>query len=325
MGEADLPAGDRQRDLAVVHVPGEDEVEVARLELVEDARVVAEQDREVGLSCEVVRIEPRPAANDEPRVGSGDPHAPSPELEQTAFVTEQRGRLELPQVGPAGLRVPAERDVVVAEDRKYRLREDPHEPSEHRLSPRMGEEIAADGDDVRLPLPCPHGRLPGGADARRRHAEVGGWEVRDPQAVQLGRQVRQLELELTEPHPPGFDQAPPEARCDRPAELSQTSSRSSAGRGSTMWRLNLSSASSSPAATPTSWARWSTGILKARPVEASSFCCQASSERWQSGHGVPITSAPASIACSTGWMTSPSAVSSRAAMIGKPQHLTFAG
>jgi len=40
---------------------------------------------------------------------------------------------------------------------------------------------------------------------------------------------------------------------------------------------------------------------------------------------VTITSAPASIACSTGWMTSPSAVSSRAAMIGKPQHLTFAG
>ena len=52
MREADLPARKRERDLAVVHVPGEDEVEAARLELVEDARVVAEQDREVGLSGE---------------------------------------------------------------------------------------------------------------------------------------------------------------------------------------------------------------------------------------------------------------------------------
>ena len=62
-----------------------------------------------------------------------------------------------------------------------------------------------------------------------------------------------------------------------------------------------------------------------RPVAASSFCCHASSERWQSGHGVTITSAPASIACSTGWISSPIAVSSRAWMIGNPQHLIFAG
>ena len=62
-----------------------------------------------------------------------------------------------------------------------------------------------------------------------------------------------------------------------------------------------------------------------RPVEASSFPCQASRERWQSGHGVTIASAPASIACSIGWISSMSATSSRAWMIGKPQHLIFAG
>ena len=62
-----------------------------------------------------------------------------------------------------------------------------------------------------------------------------------------------------------------------------------------------------------------------RPVVAFSFDCHASSERWQSGHGVTIASAPASIACSIGWISSPSAVSSRAWMIGKPQHLSFAG
>ena len=67
------------------------------------------------------------------------------------------------------------------------------------------------------------------------------------------------------------------------------------------------------------------GMPNVLPVDASSFCCQASSERWQSGHGVTIASAPASIACSIGWISSPSAVSSRAWMIGKPQHLIFAG
>ena len=48
----------------------------------------------------------------------------------------------------------------------------------------------------------------------------------------------------------------------------QASSRSSAGRGSTMWRLNLSSESSRPAATPTSCARWRIGrrnVLPSRP------------------------------------------------------------
>ena len=55
------------------------------------------------------------------------------------------------------------------------------------------------------------------------------------------------------------------------------------------------------------------------------YGCQASSERWQRGHGVTITSAPASSDCSIGWISSPSASSSRAWMIGKPQHLSFAG
>ena len=80
-----------------------------------------------------------------------------------------------------------------------------------------------------------------------------------------------------------------------------------------------------PAATPISCERCRIGIAKSRPVVAFSFDCHASSERWQSGHGVTIASAPASIACSIGWISSPSAVSSRAWMIGKPQHLSFAG
>src|SRR6476646_10262415 len=105
----------------------------------------------------------------------------------------------------------------------------------------MREEIAADRDEVGLPLSRPLGRLPDSADARRRHAEVEVREMCDPQPVELRRQPRQLELQLLQPHPPGFEQAPAEAGRSRPAETSQTSSRSSADRGSTMWRLNLSS------------------------------------------------------------------------------------
>ena len=97
------------------------------------------------------------------------------------------------------------------------------------------------------------------------------------------------------------------------------------GSTGTTWRLNLSSESAKPAATPISCDRWMIGMPSVRPVDFSSFDCQASSDRWQSGHGVTIASAPASIACSIGWISSPSATSSRAWMIGKPQHLSFAG
>ena len=66
-------------------------------------------------------------------------------------------------------------------------------------------------------------------------------------------------------------------------------------------------------------------MLNSRPAFFSALACQASSERWQSGHGVTITSAPASAACSSGMIASPSATSSRASTIGKPQHLILDG
>ena len=77
-------------------------------------------------------------------------------------------------------------------------------------------------------------------------------------------------------------------------EKGQIWSFSRTGCTETTCRLNFSSASATPAATPTSCERWRIGILKSRPVAAFSFDCQASSERWQSGHGVTIASAPAS-------------------------------
>ncbi len=164
--------------------------------------------------------------------------------------------------------------------------------------------------------------------AERRHAEVEVGEMRDAQAVELGRQAVDRQLERPQPHPARFERAVHDderrEREDDP-EKGQIWSFSMTGFTETTCRLNFSSASSTPAATPTSCERWRIGILKSRPVAAFSFDCQASSERWQSGHGVTIASAPASYACSIGWISSPSAVSSRAWMIGKPQHLIFAG
>src|SRR5947207_3273603 len=163
-------------------------------------------------------------------------------------------------------------------------------------------------------------------------------EMEDPEAVELLRQARDRHFEPPKPHPTRLEPTPRERRRDAEPEpcpgssaevlrraRAQTSSFAKTGSTETTCRLNLSSDSSSPAATPTSCERWRIGIWKSRPVAAASFCCQASSERWQSGHGVTIASAPASFACSIGWMSSPSAVSSRAAMIGKPQHLILAG
>src|SRR3954470_13274615 len=49
VGEPDLPARIGDRDLSVVEMAGEDEVEDARLERVDDARVMAEEDPQVGV------------------------------------------------------------------------------------------------------------------------------------------------------------------------------------------------------------------------------------------------------------------------------------
>ncbi len=290
MREAELPAGTAARSGRHLHVSGEHEVKASRLQLVEHLRVVAEQDREVSRAVtrswvKLVRVEPWPAAHDQVRLGARDPHRPSPQLEQPAFVAEERRRLELTQIGAACLRVAADGDVVVAEHGEHRPGQDPHQPPQHRLAPRMREEIPADRDEIRLSLPRPSGRLPGSADPRRRYAEVEVREMGDPEAIELRRQPRQRDLELAQPHPAGFEQAPADARRDGRSDGSQASSRSSAGRGSTMWRLNFSSDSSSPAATPTSWARCRIGNWNFRPVDASSFDCHASSDRWQSGHG----------------------------------------
>jgi hypothetical protein len=80
-------------------------------------------------------------------------------------------------------------------------------------------------------------------------------QVRDAHARELARKAGQRNVDLAEPHPTGFVPAPSNAgagEAGKRGESLQTSSFSSTGVTGTTWRLNFSSESSSPAATPTS-------------------------------------------------------------------------
>ena len=92
MREEDLAARVRQADLAAVEMSRQDEVEASRLEQVEHARVVAEENREVGLDVqrgdELVRVEPRCAAEDEVRVDARDPDLPAAQLHEPPLVAK---------------------------------------------------------------------------------------------------------------------------------------------------------------------------------------------------------------------------------------------
>ena len=91
--------------------------------------------------------------------------------------------------------------------------------------------------------------------------------MRDPQAVELGRQAVDGHLEHPQPHPPSFEPAV-RREDDRQDDdgrgeslrRAQIWSFSMIGSTETTCRLNLSSDSSSPAATPTSCDRWRIGI-----------------------------------------------------------------
>src|SRR5205085_12062178 len=101
MREPEPPAWIRHGDLAVVHVAGEHEVESARLELVEHPREMAEQDPEVRVAGERVRIRLGPAADDQPRMCARDPDRASAELDQLPLVAQQPDRAELTEIrGP---------------------------------------------------------------------------------------------------------------------------------------------------------------------------------------------------------------------------------
>ena len=90
--------------------------------------------------------------------------------------------------------------------------------------------------------------------------------MRNPETVELGREPGQLELELAQPDPAGFEPAIGDRqgreRCSarEDAGARQIWSFSRIGLTETTWRLNFSSDSSNPAATPTSCDRCRIGI-----------------------------------------------------------------
>ena len=221
------------------------------------------------------------------------------QLDDLGGVEQHRPVLEPAQLDRARERIARDRVVVVAEH-DVRVRQLREQREQLVLPARTGEQVAGDRDDVRLALRDPVDGARNRAPPRDGIAEVEVREVRDAQPVELRRQAGQHDLAHAQPHPPRLE---PSIRSDdrrqrdeprEPEQKGQIWSFSMTGSTETTWRLNFSSDSSSPAATPTSCDRWRIGILKSRPVAFFSFDCHASSERWQSGHGVTIASAPAS-------------------------------
>src|SRR5207247_1309472 len=103
-------------------------------------------------------------------------------------------------------------------------------------------------------------------------------------------QPRERNGEHAEADPARLEVPPRKPGCSRADEWPQTLNRSTTSVTGTTWRLNFSSEAGMPAATPISCERWRIGIWNFRPVDASSFDCHASSDRWQSGQGVTIAS-----------------------------------
>ena len=103
----------------------------------------------------------------------------------------------------------------------------------------------------------------------------------------------------------------------------QTLSFSSTGSTETTCRLNLSSESVSPAAATDQLREVEDRHLEVLPRLLLQLRLPGV-EREVTERARTIASA-ASFACSIGWISSPRAVSSRAWMIGKPQHLILAG
>src|SRR5918994_5003401 len=112
-------APQRKRDLTVVHVAGEDEVERSRRQEVEHVREVTEQDAEVRI---VVLELPRPGAPlaIRARVDSDDLHAPITKLDGLALVDQEPCGAQLAQLPSVGERIAGVLDVVIPKHRERR-------------------------------------------------------------------------------------------------------------------------------------------------------------------------------------------------------------
>jgi hypothetical protein len=141
------------------------------------------------------------------------------------------------------------------------------QPQQPRLAARPREQVAGDADELRTTLLDPRDRALDRTHAAGRHAEMEIREVRDPQTVELRRQPVDRDVDHSEPDPArlepsvgGEQQGQADEGRGQSRPCAQSWSFSMMGFTETTWRLNLSSDSSRPAATPTSCDRWRIGI-----------------------------------------------------------------
>jgi hypothetical protein len=99
MGEPNLAARIRDRDLAVVHVAGEHEVEPVAFEPVEDPRIVAKENPKIRGSQQGIRRQALPYRY---RREARDPHTTAAKLDERTLVNQKPGRLELSQIRCTG-------------------------------------------------------------------------------------------------------------------------------------------------------------------------------------------------------------------------------
>ena len=185
MSQAKLPARERKRDLTVVHMAGEHEVERVTRQTVKNRGKVAEEDTEIG-----VGIRETPGRRLSPAEASWiDAHqldmAPA-ELERLRLVHEEARRREVGEAGGAREGIPAVLDVVIAEDHVAPL-ESKQQLAEQRLTARPGDEVSRDDSEVRRERHRPLDRALGRHVAAGRDAEVKVGQMDDAQPVQLGR------------------------------------------------------------------------------------------------------------------------------------------
>jgi hypothetical protein len=283
VGEPQSPARIGDGDLSRVQVAREDEVERPGLESVDHLREVAEQDAQVGAAIgEALRTGLTGAIR--PRVDPDDLDSATAQLECHGIVGEEPRGSELGDVDALCEGILGDRVIVISQHREA-VREPGEQLTETSLTPSPREQIAADQRQVRLPLLDPINGVLDGAQPTGGQTQVEVGEMRQAQPVQLRREAREANLPRLQPNPTSLEPTPGGQACGserggaRNDRSDQTSSFSSIGVTGTTWRLNLSSESSRPAATPISCERCRIGIWNLRPVEASSFCCQASSER----------------------------------------------
>ena len=134
---------------------GEDKVEHAGREPVDDVREVAEQDAQVGSAVDDALRSRQPSAVGT-RVDADDLDGAAAELDRPRVVREKRGRLELVQLGRTGERVARRGEVMVPEHR-VAARHPRQERAQALFARGPREQVAADQRQVGLPLLDPVG------------------------------------------------------------------------------------------------------------------------------------------------------------------------